>query len=164
MDYIDYMNYIHEVYNVFIINILKFFKYFMCYIGRYRLITDRINGEPYLERYYLFLREREYFPFNIFLHKFLKSDPDDLHDHPWPYRTIILYGGYWEQTITDKIWYGPLSYKYADSGTLHRIELDPSRPYCWTLFIPGKQNRKWGFITNNGWIENNNYKNMKKLI
>jgi len=57
---------------------------------------DRVNGEPYLERYYVFLKDRKRFPFNVFVHKFLKSDPDDVHDHPWPYATLILKGGYWE--------------------------------------------------------------------
>ena len=46
-------------------------------LGRYRLINDRLESEPYLERFYLFLKDRGNFPFNIFLHKFLKSDPDD---------------------------------------------------------------------------------------
>ncbi len=41
--------------------------------GRYRVIMDRVDNEPYLERYYVFLRDRERFPFNIFVHKFLKS-------------------------------------------------------------------------------------------
>ena len=43
-------------------------------LGRYRVILDRENHEPYLERYYLFLKDRKHFPFNIFLHKFLKGD------------------------------------------------------------------------------------------
>jgi hypothetical protein len=64
--------------------------------NRHRVIMDRVNGEPYLERYYVFLERQNRFPFNIFVHKFLKSDPDDVHDHPWPYFTIILKGGYWE--------------------------------------------------------------------
>ena len=59
-------------------------------LGRKRIVMDRVENEPYLERYYLFLRERNRFPFNIFLHKFLKSDPDDVHDHPWPYATPHL--------------------------------------------------------------------------
>ena len=65
-------------------------------LGRKRIIFDRVNNEPYLERYYLFLKERDRFPFNVFLHKFLKGDPDDVHDHPWPYATLILNGGYYE--------------------------------------------------------------------
>ena len=51
-------------------------------LDRHRIINDRIDMEPYLERYYLFLKDREDFPFNIFLHKFIKSDPYELHDHP----------------------------------------------------------------------------------
>ena len=45
---------------------------FMDYLGRYRLINDRSDQKPYLERYYLFLKDRKNFPFNIFLHKFFK--------------------------------------------------------------------------------------------
>ena len=65
-------------------------------LGRHRVIMDRQANEPYLERYYVFLKNRTQFPFNVFIHKFLKSDPDDVHDHPWPYATLILKGGYYE--------------------------------------------------------------------
>ena len=61
--------------------------------GRHRIIYDRLSNEPYLERYYLLFKDRKWFPFNIFIHKILKSDLDDLHDHPWPYFTLILKGG-----------------------------------------------------------------------
>ena len=40
-------------------------KQFMTWLGRYRVIMDRQNNEPYLERYYLFLKDRGSFPFNI---------------------------------------------------------------------------------------------------
>ena len=73
----------------------KFFQ-FLERQGRKRIIMDRVDNEPYLERYYVFLKDRTWFPFNVFLHKFLKSDPDDVHDHPWPYATLILKGGYWD--------------------------------------------------------------------
>ena len=135
------------------------FVKFMEYLGRRRIIYDRLDNEPYLERYYLFLKNRENFPFNVFLHKFLKSDPDDLHDHPWNFRTLILYGGYWEHTEYGKFWRGPLSYRYMPSSTFHRIELDKNFPYCWTLFMPGKICKDWGFKTKNGWINNNDYFN-----
>ena len=42
------------------------FKKLMTWLGRYRIINDRQTGEPYLERYYLFLKDRNKFPFNIF--------------------------------------------------------------------------------------------------
>ncbi len=140
------------------------FKIIMQELGRHRIINDRIDEEPYLERYYLFLKDRKNFPFNIFLHKFLKSDPDDLHDHPWSYRTLIIYGGYWEYTEQGKFWRGPFSYRYSSAETFHRIELDAEKPYCWTLFIPGKRVRNWGFKTKDGWIENNKYLEDRKKM
>ena len=135
-------------------------------LGRKRIVMDRVNNEPYLERYYLLLKDRKHFPFNVFLHKFLKSDPDDLHDHPWPYATVILKGGYWEwrpqfNSLGEKIgeiakWCGPGSFRVAGANSYHRIELDPEVE-CWTLFMPGPQTREWGFLVKNKWIHNDIY-------
>lgn len=135
-------------------------------LGRKRIVMDRVNNEPYLERYYLFLKDRVHFPFNVFLHKFLKSDPDDLHDHPWPYATLILKGGYWEwrpqfnsqgqKTGEIAKWCGPGSFRWAGANSLHRIELDPGVE-CWTLFMPGPQQRDWGFTTRQGWVQHEKY-------
>ena len=121
-------------------------------LGRRRIVMDRINDEPYLERYYLFLKDRQRFPFNVFLHKFLKSDPDDLHDHPWPYATLILKGGYWETTPEGRFWRSPGHFRICKANSLHRIELDPSVE-CWTVFMPGPKQREWGFIKNGTWTQ-----------
>lgn len=114
-------------------------------MGRYRLIMDRQDHEPYLERYYLFLKERKRFPFNVFLHKFIKGDPDHLHDHPWSYFTLILHGGYWEVTPQGRFWRGPGHFRWCCSTSLHRIELEPGVT-AWTLFMPGPKVRDWGFV------------------
>ena len=65
-------------------------------LGRRRVITDRSGKIPYLIRYYVFLKDRKRFPFNITVHKVLVSDEPTLHDHPWNWGAIILKGGYWE--------------------------------------------------------------------
>ena len=134
--------------------------------GRKRVVMDRENNEPYLERYYVFLKDRKWFPFNIFLHRFLKSDPDDVHDHPWPYATIILKGGYYEWTpvfnskneMIGEIctWRGPGHFRTCSATSYHRIELDPSVE-CWTLFMPGPQKREWGFLVKNKWMQHGDY-------
>jgi hypothetical protein len=133
---------------------------------RRRIVMDRVNNEPYLERYYVFLKDRKSFPFNVFLHRFLKSDPDDVHDHPWPYATLILKGGYWEwqpvfNSKGEKIgetstWRGAGHFRTCSSSSYHRIELDPSIE-CWTLFMPGPQQREWGFLTRRGWVQHEQY-------
>ena len=140
-------------------------------LGRYRVIMDRVDGEPYLERYYVFLQDRSWFPFNIFVHKFLKSDPDDVHDHPWPFATLIWTGGYWEWTPKfngkgEKIaeigkWHGAGSFRTAGANTYHRIELDPDIE-CWTLFMPGRKKRDWGFLVKNKWVQWEQYLAQRK--
>jgi hypothetical protein len=142
--------------------------------GRKRIVMDRTSNEPYLERYYLFLKERESFPFNIFLHKFLKSDPDDPHDHPWPFATLILKGGYYEwrpqfDSQGNKIgeiakWCGPGSFRICGANSFHRIELDPDVT-AWTLFMPGAKQRDWGFLVKNKWVQWEDYlKNRKASV
>ena len=133
--------------------------------GRKRIIKDRIDDEDYLERYYLFLKDIQTFPFNIFLHKFLKSDDEELHDHPWNFTTLILSCGYWEHTPEGKTWYGPGSVIRKKATDFHRLELDPAKSLgatTWTLFIPGKRYRKWGFQTKDGWVEENKYLEQRK--
>ena len=125
-------------------------------LGRQNVIMDRVNNEPYLERYYLFLKDRQRFPFNVFLHKFLKGDPDDLHDHPWPYATFILRGGYWETTPNGKFWRGAGHFRICKANSFHRIELEPGVT-TWTLFMPGPKKRNWGFDVNGTWIDHETY-------
>ena len=144
----------------------KWFLQWLERMGRKRVVMDRVNDEPYLERYYIFLKDRKWFPFNVFLHKFLKSDPDDVHDHPWPYATIILKGGYYEwlpafgangKKIGEMaVWRGPGSFRVCGANSFHRIELDPEIE-CWTLFMPGPQKREWGFLVKDQWIQHEEY-------
>lgn len=142
-------------------------------LGRKRIVMDRVNDKPYLERYYLFLKERKHFPFNVFLHKFLKSDPDDLHDHPWSYATFILKGGYYEWVPTfdkngkkideTRYWRGPGHFRICKAASYHRIELKEGVT-CWTLFMPGPQSKEWGFLVNDKWIEHEEYLRLKAQV
>jgi len=158
----------------------NFFLNFLEKHDRKRVIMDRQSSEPYLNRYYVFLKDRTKFPFNIFLHQFLRGDPDDLHDHPWPYATFILKGGYWEWNPTfnsfgkiigeHKIWRAPGHFRICKANSYHRIELEPGVD-CWTLFMPGIRKREWGFLTHinwvpntQKWIEHNEYINGRKNI
>jgi hypothetical protein len=134
-------------------------------LDRKRIIMDRQCNEPLLTRYYLFLKERKHFPFNVFLHKFHKGDPGDLHDHPWPYFTLILAGGYYEwvpkmwngcKVGEVRKWRGPGHFRFCSANSYHRIELKEGVT-PWTLFMPGPQTREWGFLVRDRWIHNDKY-------
>jgi hypothetical protein len=144
----------------------------MVAMGRHRLILDRQSGEEYMDRYYLFLKDRHSFPFNVTLHKIKKSDDPIFHDHPWSYTTIILSGGYHEHTpvfgddgrlISQLVqWRGPGSIIHRKATEFHWLELENNIPTV-SLFFMGRQCRKWGFLVPNvekrkhEWIESEEY-------
>ena len=78
-------------------------------LGRKKVVMDRGPShpeyhlaKPWTARYYLLFRKRpKWFPFNILIHHILDNDHGiGLHNHPFPYITIILSGGYWETTVS----------------------------------------------------------------
>lgn len=111
---------------------------------------------PYLLRWWVIPRNRF---FNIYLHRFLRDDDDRaLHDHPWPWCSIILRGSYIEHTIAAG---GIHHQRRCDAGAVrfhrpkfaHRLALIEDRE-CWTLFITGPRVREWGFhCPEQGWID-----------
>lgn len=151
---------------------MGFFHNIMNKLGRYRLIPDRRTGEDYMDRYYIFLKNRKWFPFNVTVHRIKKSDDPIFHDHPWPFITIILKGGYWEHTpvfngegkiIADiQKWRGPGSVVIRRATEFHWLEMDPDVGSATTLFFMGPQQRDWGFLINRTktkqqWIQWENY-------
>ncbi len=126
--------------------------------GKKRIILDREGKNPYLIRYY-YLNLR---PFaRLVIHQFMQSDPEGLHDHPWPFQNYILSGGYWEHTVEGKFWREPGYLGSVGADFLHRVELDPKKAggeEIWTLFMMGPKVKSWGFLDEDGkWIQHNTY-------
>jgi hypothetical protein len=103
---------------------------------------------------------------SVYLHHFQDSDADEMHDHPWPFVSVILSGGYWERTPaagwadgrgpTRERWYGPGRVLVRPANWIHSVRLpgpaDKPRP-CWTLLYVGRKLRPWGFwCPVGGWI------------
>jgi len=86
---------------------------------------------------------------NVYLHHIRRSDEDRcLHDHPWPFVTLILAGGYREVLPGGRRWREPGSFLSRRATFAHRIEVD--RP-AWSLVFVGPKCRAWGFFTLAGW-------------
>ena len=115
-----------------------------------RFEISRYN-RPYLVRWVLW--GKRFGPGKkIFLHRFHQSDPDEaLHDHPWSFWSLILWGGYWEITEEGKKWYGVGSLLKRPAEWKHRVELDNNKK-VWTLVWTGDKIRSWGFWCPQGWI------------
>ena len=138
-------------------------------LGRRRVIRDRESKQPYLIRYYVFLKDRKKFPFNITVHKVLKSDKPVLHDHPWNWGAMIVSGGYWEHIPvisqegnvvgSTNEWRGPGHIRFRKAKDLHWLELekDPegNEIPCTSIFFMGRKCKEWGFVD---WIQFQGYR------
>src|SRR5688572_11228546 len=122
------------------------------YFFKKTIITRLIDetNTPYMIRWTLFACSL----FTIKLHKILISDDDCLHDHPWTFISIILKGGYVEESRTGKKLYGPGSILYRPAHFAHRLEI--YQP-AWTLVFTSRRVKEWGFFSPAGWIPWFNY-------
>lgn len=116
---------------------------------------------------------------SIHLHKILRSDNDRApHNHPWNFVSIVLWGGYheelydarrhrgigpaWDVRLTGVLNRRPLTARYIDAKTLHKVKLR-GRP-AWTLCITGPKVKvlgkvkSWGFQTERGWVHHRDYR------
>ena len=119
-------------------------------------IIDGPDGEPYLERYYLF----GIFGWHGYVHRFVGSDPDrGLHDHPWNRAfSLILRGGYNELRFADPgnteqvsrcFRAGRINRLRGDD--FHRVLLEPGEQ-AWTLFCHGPRVKGWGFLIDGDYV------------
>lgn len=123
-------------------------------LGRERHEIGRKGLSEYLTRWVLLGRRfGKDGQGKLFLHCFHRGDAEPYcHDHPWPFWSLILWGGYWEHTPEGKRWYGPLRLLRRPAEWRHRVELPRGRK-CWTLIWCGPRVRSWGFVCpNKGWI------------
>lgn len=95
------------------------------------------------------------FDIAVRVHHILTSDKGDTpHDHPWPFVSVILKGGYYEKrydqngVMTSLEWHGPGSILYRKPTDFHMLWL-PEGETAWTLFITGKYCQTWGFKPKN---------------
>jgi len=143
------------------------------YLYRTREVIPDADGAPYLIRYFL----KRFRSFGRFcLHHIMRSDHDrSLHDHPWPFRSLILWGGYYEIVDEEMIdpferstwkryrdgqlikWFGPFSFLKRPAFWTHRLLLKKNRT-AWTLVFMGKKEREWGFwLTQHDFCHNSKY-------
>lgn len=102
---------------------------------------------PYLEKW-LFDRSEDGSARHV--HRFLRSDADDeMHDHPWASRSIILSGGYWEVTPAGRRWLEAGSTSVREAVDIHRVELEPGIVPI-TMFEHGPRTNEWGFVGSDG--------------
>lgn len=93
----------------------------------------------------------------LYHHTFKRSDYDVFHDHPWSFVTLILAGGYWEETLDARPRFLlPGQIHFRPAAWTHRVRLLelkngrelPAKTLVWT----GPVSRQWGFHLPSGWV------------
>lgn len=127
------------------------------------IIGRGMLGEPYMERWYLLRKNEQSGVENIYLHRFVRNDPEDLHDHPWTNASIVLHGKYVERswtldgrrTATRSA--GDIIIRNAED----RHAIIGIEPGTTTLFITGPKVREWGFWLNDQFVHWLEYRALK---
>jgi hypothetical protein len=125
------------------------------------------DDKPLITRYYIFstrwIEDSEFCKRHPRLQRFLgplsqrlvvhnahESDADGLHDHPWPWASLILAGGYYENTPEGVFWRYPGHLRFRPARAFHRLVLDSDGKEVWSLFWMGRRERIWGFLEDDG--------------
>ncbi|NGP19310.1 cupin domain-containing protein [Devosia aurantiaca] len=82
-------------------------------------------------------------------HQFNQADYGDPHDHPWPFTSFVISGGYMEQVFqldgsSEMILREPGQSFQIAANHIHRI-VDLPLGQCTTIILPGLHERKSGF-------------------
>lgn len=139
-----------------------------------RMRLRRADGQVYLDRWGLGHDRIG----RVLVHRMQAPDPGvDLHDHPWWFVSIVLWGGYTEQRAL--IREAPELAQWAERwpttcrrgvenerrvGSVQSMRLDEChsitelrRRTCWTLVIGGPRRRGWGFYLPTGFVDERTY-------
>lgn len=131
--------------------------------------------DVYLIRYYI-VRSKM---FCFYIHQFLRSDRDDLHDHPWNFCTYLVNGAYTEnkfnpqtgqveQTRRENNGNKLNTFVIRKATDLHQVVVDKDlKEYqkdqaALTLFFSGPVRREWGFVKEGQWIDWRTYLGLPK--
>lgn len=110
-------------------------------------ISDRLpmryidHDGSYMERFYVTTIGKV----RVYLHRFVGSDPDGLHSHPFPYSfSIILVGWYFEdRPMQRRI---RRFFNFIGPNDLHRVVLPNNGKDVWTLFFHTPRSQPWGTL------------------
>lgn len=109
--------------------------------GRPDEVIER-HGMPYMERWHL-VRASSGALGNLYVHRFVRDDDEDLHCHPWASTSFVLRGAYVERTDDGKKGWSEGDVVSRTAEERHAI--DAVQPGTITLLATGPKTRDWGF-------------------
>lgn len=101
--------------------------------------------------------------FSVYLHIIHKADEDKhLHNHPWSFISLVLWGRYIERLEDKLVNRYPLQVSYRRKNVFHKIHMLLSKKVITLNIMFSKQNN-WGYKVNHSYVDNFDYRNLKNL-
>jgi hypothetical protein len=97
-------------------------------------------GEKFMERYYV----GTLLGWRFYIHRFVGSDPDGVHDHPWRRGFSIILSGWYHEEKREAI-YKRRWFNVVNGDTFHRVVMAAGSE-AWTLFAHDRRCKSWGFL------------------
>lgn len=103
----------------------------------------------------------------IYVHKICQSDQDrHMHDHPWNFVSLLLSGSYREYSAVSPRWQDVKERVIAAGRMVRHHHTDAHRirlltPHVWSLVFAYGKTRPWGYQTERGWMEHEEYRQWK---
>jgi len=114
------------------------------------------GGEPFLFR----MRVQQTPWFSLLIHHIQQDDLDRApHDHPWPFASLILRGGYREKVWDDPTRFDESRIRTRKPGSIRAIKLRQAHQITalhgdvWTLALAGRHHGTWRFWTREGPVD-----------
>jgi hypothetical protein len=115
---------------------------------------DFVISEQYMKRWWLLPKNPI---MNVYYHEIKGSDLDrHLHDHPFFFAAFILEGGYDEHTTSGVEKRAAGDIYFHSPWKLHKLLMNENEGAS-TIFVTLFKIRKWGFMTEEGWVPRNKY-------
>lgn len=119
-----------------------------CRLFTYEPIGRR--GVTYLDRWVLAdLGERR-----VYLHRFRFDDPEEPHNHPRTFVSLLFWGSYDEEVLTEN---GRLEKQTLRAPYLRRFPPEHAHRIvrcagAWSLVVVGRRRKDWGFRSGDQWV------------
>jgi len=100
--------------------------------------------------------------FSIYFHGIYKADEDlHLHNHPWNYTSICVWGSFFEASEHSMTLVSPLTISRQKSSRFHKIWKLQSKAVYTLFFVSNRVEGDWGYLVDGKFIDHKTYRKLK---
>lgn len=100
--------------------------------------------------------------FSIYFHGIYKADEDEhLHNHPWNYTSICVWGSFFELSENSVSLITPFNISRQKSSRFHKIWKLKSKSVYTLFFVSNRIEGDWGYLVDGKFVDHKTYRKLK---